>query len=65
MALTVEEIETEYWAHHYLETPSKEEVEDEDFDLEAELANLERGAEGGEWETLISDEHQDTGRGQT
>jgi hypothetical protein len=27
----------DYWAHFYYENPAKEEAEDDDFDLEAEL----------------------------
>lgn len=40
LELTTEDIEAEYWAHHYRETNGREEVEDEDFDLEAEIARM-------------------------
>lgn len=40
LALTTDEIETEYWAHFYHENDGKDEVEDEDFDLEAEIARM-------------------------
>ncbi len=46
--LTPEEIETEFWAHHYFDNPSKDEVVDDDFDLEA----LTQAA-GDEWEDLV------------
>lgn len=48
LALTLEEIQTEFWAHHYFENPAKEEALDEDFDLQA-LSS----ADDDEWETLI------------
>lgn len=33
---------TDYWAHKYFSDPkAREEVEDDDFNLEAELAKLE------------------------
>lgn len=35
---SVEDMEDEYWAHHYNERPPGEEAEDEDFDVEAEIA---------------------------
>ena len=38
--LTTEDIESEYWAHYYHENAGKEEVEDDDFDLEAEIARM-------------------------
>lgn len=42
---------TDYWAHKFLVDPkAAEEVEDEDFDLEAELARLENNPD--EWQTL-------------
>ena len=44
--LTLEEIETEYWAIHYFEEePGKsEEFEDDDFDMDAEIAAIEARA---------------------
>jgi len=39
---TIEQIETEYWAHHFAESEgSGEEYDDEDFDLEAELKKMQ------------------------
>lgn len=39
---TLEDMLTDYWAHHYYDNPKElDVVEDEDFDLEAELAKLE------------------------
>jgi hypothetical protein len=31
---TIEDIETDYWAHHYAQNPTSEEVEDDDFDAD-------------------------------
>lgn len=53
---TLEQIETEYWAYHYHANPAREEIEDEDFDLQAEIdrINAENEAAGdGGWETVI------------
>lgn len=44
-------METEFWAYHFLANPNKDEVEDEDFDLEAELQRLEDNPD--EWEVII------------
>lgn len=42
---------TDYWAHYYFDNPkAKDEIEDDEFDLEAELAKLEENPD--EWETL-------------
>lgn len=48
---------TDYWAHHYFDNPkAQEEVEDEDFNLEAKMAEIEAEAEGTtDWETLTAD----------
>lgn len=45
---------TDYWAHHYFDNPkAQDEVEDEDFNLEAELARIEAEAEGiTDWEDM-------------
>lgn len=48
---TLEQIETEFWAHTYFEKPPGEEVEDEDFDLEAEMKKIEE--EDDDWEAPI------------
>lgn len=38
---TIEDMELDYWAHYYAERPDNiSEVEDDDFDLEAEIAAL-------------------------
>lgn len=39
---TVEEMQTDFWAHHYFDNPPKDEVEDDDFDLQAELEDANR-----------------------
>lgn len=38
--LTKEDIEAEYWAWYYHENGGKEEIEDEDFDVEAEISRM-------------------------
>lgn len=48
--MTTEDIEAEYWAHHYREQAGKEEIEDEDFDLEAEIARMN----DDDWEEVTS-----------
>lgn len=58
LALTPEEVEAEYWAHFYAENGIKEEFEDDDFDVEALLAEA-AGSSGGagedEWETVVNE----------
>lgn len=51
----------DYYGHHYFNNPKDlDEVEDEEFNLEAELAKLE--ADPDEWETLSNDS-KDSGTG--
>ena len=51
--MTPEEVEAEFWAHHYFDNASSgEEFEDDDFDLDAILGELEGG---DEWEDVIDD----------
>lgn len=33
-------METEYWAHHYFDNPTGDEVEDEDFDIDSVIAQM-------------------------
>lgn len=40
LALTTEDIEAEYWAWYYAENNRGEEVEDDDFDLDEEIARM-------------------------
>lgn len=42
---TREAIETEYWAHWFADNPAKVEDADDEFDLAAETARIEREAE--------------------
>lgn len=44
LEMTTEQIAAEYWAYQYAEKGIQDEVEDEDFDMAAELARIE--AEG-------------------
>ena len=38
---TIEDIETDYWAHYYYDRPNvTEEIEDDDFDVDAEIAAM-------------------------
>jgi hypothetical protein len=51
--MTPEEVEAEFWAYHYADRAGEgEEFEDDDFDLEEIMSDLEGG---GEWEDVISD----------
>lgn len=52
--MTQQEILEEYWAYHYAENGVAEEVEDEEFDLDAELARIAAEAEKqpDEWEEV-------------
>lgn len=49
---TIEQIETEYWAHHYDANPKQDEVEDEDFDLEEEIRKMDPNANPDDWENV-------------
>lgn len=44
MDLTLEQMETEYWAYHYFEQPPGEEFDDDDFDEDAISAEIEARA---------------------
>ena len=47
------QVEAEFWAYHYADRAGEgEEFEDDDFDLEEIMSDLEGG---GEWEDVISD----------
>lgn len=49
--LTPEDIESDYWAHYYYENAGKSEVEDDDFDLDAEIARMN----DNDWEDVTGD----------
>lgn len=51
LALTDEEIETEYWAHRYADNPVTDAAEDDDFDLDEILAQ----AGDDDWEEVDLD----------
>jgi hypothetical protein len=56
LALTPEEVETEYYAHEFAARPPADiEFEDEDFDTDDILEQLE--ASDGDWESLINDQY--------
>ena len=44
MSATAEEIEAEYWAYQYQDNKVQDEIEDEDFNLAAVLAEFEQQA---------------------
>lgn len=49
---TVEQMATEYWAHHYFNQPPGDEIEDESFDLAEVLKEMEEEEEEedpGDW----------------
>lgn len=50
--VTVEEMATDFWAHHFADNPEAKEVVDETFDVNEELAKID--AEAAE-ETLPDD----------
>ena len=43
--MTEDDIATEFWAHYHIDNPGEKEVVDEEFDLEAELADAAAGAD--------------------
>lgn len=45
LAMTQDDLESEFWAHHFAENPHEKEVVDEEFDLAAELADADAMAE--------------------
>lgn len=51
---TREEMITDWWAYRFTEDPkAADEIEDEDFDLAAEMAKIERGETSpDDWEDL-------------
>lgn len=51
--MTVEGMLADFWAHHFFDNPkaAEQEVEDEDFDMEAELQRMAQNPD--EWEPLI------------
>lgn len=54
LAMTEEDVMTEFWAYELSNRDSsEEEIEDEEFDLDEVLAGIE--AEGEQWETVIDD----------
>lgn len=54
--LTLEEIETEFWAHRFFDAPPSESTEDDDWDTE----KLLEAAESGNWEDVINgNQHPD------
>jgi hypothetical protein len=42
--MTPEDIETEFWAHRFVENPNEQEVVDEEFSLEDEIAAADAAA---------------------
>lgn len=56
LSLTQQEIIAEYWAHHYAENGATEEIEDDGFDLQEELARIAREAGDDDWEEVKLDD---------
>jgi hypothetical protein len=47
---TLEQIETEFWAHTYFEKPPGDEIEDDGFDLDEVLKEIEdEDKDPGDW----------------
>jgi hypothetical protein len=44
-----EDIEADYWAHHFSDNPATDSIEDEDYDAD------KLSMETGEWEDLINE----------
>lgn len=53
LAMTQEALAAEYWAHYYVENKVADEVEDDEFDLEAELSRMQ----ADDWEDINLDRH--------
>jgi hypothetical protein len=51
LAATRDQIIEDYWLHHYAENGVKDEIEDEDFDLDEIQQRL---ADGDDWEDIIN-----------
>ena len=51
LALTLEEIESDYWAHHYYNNPKADSFETEEWDTDA----LMDAMENGEWDEIINE----------
>lgn len=50
---TTDEMFSDYWAHYYADNPkAHDEVADDDFNLEDELARIELEDSADEWEEL-------------
>lgn len=45
----MDDIKADYWAHYYFANPNGEEVEDDDFDLDAVVASMA----DDDWEDVI------------
>lgn len=48
LAATIEQIETEFWAHKYFDKPPGEELEDDEFDKDAIMRSMEENPD--DWE---------------
>lgn len=47
LAMTIDDIQTEWWAHQFADNPNLDIVEDDEFDADAELARINAAAEAG------------------
>ena len=56
LRLTPQEIEADYWAHHYYDNPAAESAEDDDWDADELLRSIEDGSLdlSSEWEDVIN-----------
>lgn len=50
--MTALDIQTEYWAHHYADTPEGESFEDDDFDLD----EIIREMDDDDWDEVSLDD---------
>lgn len=49
--MRIDEIEADYWAHHYFANPTNDSFEADDWDTDSILDAMENG----EWEELINE----------
>lgn len=47
--VTIEQIETDFWAHTYFDKPPGDELEDEDFDVDEIMKQMAEDDDPGDW----------------
>lgn len=60
LSASVDEMLADYWAYHYADNPNaQDEVVDDDFDLQAELARIEAEGEAELAAALAADDFEE------